>query len=118
MKRSNVRQLVEAGEKNKFYWRAEWLNYIRPEVLKRDHYECQRCNHYWDSTEYPNKKPSRITKAQTVHHILSLELHPELAKDFSNLISLCYRCHNEVEGRDWFKYRVYKKKEPLNEERW
>lgn len=120
MKRSNVRELIEAGEKNKFYKRAEWQKELRPMILKRDHYECQRCLHRWDSDKYPNTRPKKLTRAKTVHHILPMEQYPEYAKETWNLVSLCNRCHNEVEGRDWFKFRVFTKKEKpqINEEKW
>jgi 5-methylcytosine-specific restriction enzyme A len=120
LKKSDVRELVEAGEKNKFYWRSEWQEEIRPAVLDRDHYECQRCLYKWDSEKYPNVRPKKLTRASTVHHIYPLEQYPEYAKEMWNLVSLCYRCHNEVEGRNWFKFKAYKRleKPQVNEERW
>ncbi|MPW26411.1 HNH endonuclease [Alkalibaculum sp. M08DMB] len=91
---------------------------LRPSALERDHYECQRCNHNWDSEQYPNKRKKTLTIAKTVHHIYSVEKYPEYAKELWNLVSLCYRCHNEVEGRAWFKFKEYKKKPQINDERW
>lgn len=91
---------------------------LRPTALDRDHYECQRCWHNWDSEQYPNKRPKKLSIAKTVHHIYPLEQYPEYAKDLNNLVSLCYRCHNEVEGRDWFKFKSYKQKPKINEECW
>lgn len=119
MKKSNVRELVEAGEKNKFYWRSEWTEELRPMILERDRFECQRCLHKWDSETYPNTRPKKLTRAKTVHHIYPLELYPEYAKEPWNLVSLCYRCHNEVEGRNWFSFKEFKKKKvEINEECW
>ena len=69
---------------NPFYRTKAWKR-VRLEVLARDHHLCQRC------------RSNRIlTKADTVHHRKSLELHPELALEPSNLVSLCACCHNVV----------------------
>lgn len=37
-----------------------------------------------------------MREAKTVHHIKHLEDAPELAFEDSNLISLCYSCHNKA----------------------
>jgi 5-methylcytosine-specific restriction endonuclease McrA len=34
----------------------------------------------------------------SVHHILGLLTHPELAYNESNLASLCDACHNQIEA--------------------
>ena len=38
-------------------------------------------------------------EGNTVHHIMELKEHPELALDDENLVSLCTQCHNERHGR-------------------
>ena len=57
----------------------------RRSILKRDKYLCREC-----------KKYGRRRDAQTVHHIKTVELFPELAFVDSNLISLCNACHNKA----------------------
>ena len=49
-----------------------WDNYVRPHILKRDNYECQRC-----------KNKSRLE----VHHI------KKGIQTAQNLITLCFKCH-------------------------
>ncbi|MFG6315963.1 HNH endonuclease signature motif containing protein [Bacillus velezensis] len=66
-----------------FYKSKEWQR-CRQFVLRRDNYLCQDC-----------LKNKRITQADTVHHIDELKDHPEKALDESNLISLCFSCHNK-----------------------
>lgn len=94
-----------------FYQSKEWRR-LRKEVLRADKHECQRC-----------KSLGYYTKANTVHHINYVELHPELKleryyKDADgntkrNLISLCHDCHEIIHG-----YRAKEKPAPLTEERW
>lgn len=66
-----------------FYLSKTW-EITRSVVLRRDHYECQKC-----------KDKGKVTKATCVHHIKHLKDYPELALTLENLISLCDACHNE-----------------------
>lgn len=68
---------------NPFYKSAAWLK-CRAFVLIRDNYLCQPC-----------LRNKRLTPANTVHHIVSLEEAPELALDPDNLESICPSCHNK-----------------------
>lgn len=95
---------------HRFYVWGKWKA-IRSEVLRMDHFACQRC-----------KGRGRYTKATTVHHVNYVKKHPDKALDIwysfkglkhRNLISLCHECHEEVHG-----YRKKKKENPLTEERW
>ncbi|HEQ3553578.1 HNH endonuclease [Bacillus subtilis] len=70
-------------EARSFYKSKAWHK-CRQAVLRRDNYLCQDC--------LSNK---RITQAETVHHIEELRDHPEKALDASNLVSLCFSCHNK-----------------------
>jgi len=47
---------------------------------------CERC-----------KERGFIKGAQLVHHKQSRRTNPELAYEWSNLMSLCIRCHNIIE---------------------
>ena len=95
----------------KFYESKYWRR-LRKVILKGDKYECFHC-----------KSRGVYTKANTVHHINYLRLHPELALEMyykdddgvtkRNLISLCHDCHEHI--HEW----VQKEKvEPLTIERW
>lgn len=55
------------------------------QILRRDGYMCQWCKRY-----------GRKVEATTVHHIKHVEEYPELAFVDSNLISLCFGCHNKA----------------------
>lgn len=95
---------------NPFYLSKEWRR-LRKEVLEDDKYECQL-----------HKQRGFYKQANTVHHVKTVEEHPELALEkyyidecgrrIRNLISLCKECHEEVHGHR------HKPKEYLTEERW
>ena len=95
---------------HKFYTWNRWKQ-VRQQVLKMDHYECQRCREH-----------HKYTAATTVHHVNYVKRHPEMSLDIyytfagvehRNLISLCHECHEPVHG-----YRKPEKQVPLTEERW
>ena len=83
-----------------FYCRAAWRK-TRKMVLQRDHYLCQHC-----------LAEGRVTPATEVHHIKKLEDYPDLALDLSNLVSLCWTCHELTKDRNlqlnWRKRAVLK----------
>lgn len=103
--------IIRSDNPTRFYKVKEWLK-VRIIVLRRDHYECQRCNGHWKS-DIPIKH-KRISKAKYVHHIKSLLDYPKLCITLSNLVSLCFNCHETVEQRNIGK----EKKEPLTVEMW
>lgn len=78
-----------------YYTTTRWRT-KRAFILKRDGYMCQEC-----------KKYGKRVEATTVHHIKTVEEHPELAFDNKNLISLCAKCHNKAhpEKGGGFKYK-------------
>lgn len=66
---------------------GDWQN-KRAEIIRRDDYTCMRCD------KRPNKDKL------TVHHI---KPRSQGGGDYSaNLLTLCKRCHDYVEGRDLF----------------
>lgn len=71
-----------------FYKTKRWEN-KRKNILKRDKYMCRECARYGKTTE-----------ANTVHHIIPIELRPDLKLDNRNLISLCEGCHNQMHDRN------------------
>lgn len=92
------------GNTDVFYKSGMWRR-KREEILERDHFECQKCK----------LKKHRLSKANTVHHIVHLRDNPDLMLSNKNLISLCERCHNEEHPEKRFKS---KKKRFVNEEMW
>ena len=57
----------------------KYISFIfTPEVLKRDRYECQVC---YSSLNLQ------------VHHIIPVNINPNLVDDVKNLITLCTECH-------------------------
>lgn len=81
--RYKKRTLKEQG----FYHSPAWRR-VRKVVLQRDHYLCQHC-----------LLQDRITPATEVHHKVPLEERPEQALVVSNLISLCWPCHELTKTR-------------------
>lgn len=67
-------------DKVKFRSSSVWKR-KRMEILKRDHKRCKICNG---------------TDGLQVHHIYSLDTHPALKLENSNLITLCSECHHNA----------------------
>lgn len=98
-------------ETNPFYLSPAWRR-LRRRVLAADKYECQDC-----------KARGRYTRANTVHHVMHLDEHPELAlsetyqdetgAEHRQLVSLCHDCHEQQH-----EYRAEPKPPPLTPERW
>lgn len=66
-----------------FYRSKQWQG-LRQQVLDRDHYTCQYCHR-------PN--------ANTVDHIVPVEVNQSKRADINNLAVICRRCHREK--TDW-----------------
>lgn len=108
----DIQKKVEAGDVLAFYSTQIWKR-KRREILERDHYQCQRCLGKYKPE--PGRVP-RLTRARTVHHDIPLRECFALALVDRNLVSLCFRCHEEIEGRaDW---KINNTVERLTEERW
>lgn len=58
---------------------------LRLVALKRDHYLCQRC-----------LESDRPTQATEVHHIVGIDVAPELRLVLENLASMCAPCHKYI----------------------
>jgi 5-methylcytosine-specific restriction protein A len=69
-------------------------------------FECQKC-----------KRRGKVSKATCVHHKKHLKDYPELALVDSNLISLCYACHNEEHPEKLASVETEKRKQ-ITPERW
>ena len=64
---AQLRALIAQGRKEAFYSWPEWKS-LRPEVLRLDNSECQRC-----------KARGKYRPARIVHHVKHLEDRPDLA---------------------------------------
>jgi 5-methylcytosine-specific restriction enzyme A len=60
---------------------SEWRK-LRLVALKRDNYLCLEC-----------LKSDRPTQAKEVHHIIGIDINPNLRLDLDNLASVCKPCH-------------------------
>lgn len=105
-----IKELISERCLWKFYKSKEWRQ-VKDEVLKEQKHECQEC-----------LRQGKITIADTVHHVQFVRKWPELAlskyyvyngKQYRNLIAVCRECHNKLHPE-----KSFKKKEPLNSERW
>ena len=103
--RKELLEAIKQGNVRKFYKSREWRK-KRRQIFLRDNYECQKC-----------KSQGRYHKAEAVHHIKHLRDQPELALVDSNLISLCYNCHNEEHPEKLSKVEV-NRREDIIPERW
>lgn len=103
--RKELLEEIKQGNVRKFYKSREWRK-KRRYILWRDNYECQKC-----------KNEGKYHKAETVHHIKHLREFPELALVDSNLISLCFNCHNEEHPEKLASVKVEKRKQ-ITPERW
>ncbi len=106
---------IKEGDYHSFLCSKAWKE-KRIEVLNRDSYECQRCKGVYDGG-YPVDK-IRLTRAVLVHHHVAAQENVELVLDDDNLVSLCWRCHEIVEGRVDGFIKFIKKKKPTTEEKW
>lgn len=100
----------------KFYKSKEWRE-LRAEVLRENHYECQRC-----------LERGRYTQATMVHHVQEVRKRPDLAlsktyvdgegNEHKQLLPLCNPCHEKEHDRlgDYQKER--NRDRFTNEERW
>lgn len=110
---ARLNQLIEGGKPDNFYHWSAW-EHLRDEVLKFDHYECQRC-----------KAKGKYRKATVVHHVKHLKDRPDLALSLYDpdtherqLVSLCKACHEEVHPERIQKWKYKAVKKQLTEERW
>lgn len=104
-------------EELKFYKSSKWQR-KREEILKLDHYECQRCKH---NGKYKDVKGVKsYTRAKLVHHDYRYKEYPQYAlmhyvNGNRNLYSLCQSCH-EIEHED--ERGFIDTKDDFNEEKW
>lgn len=99
------RELIADGKELVFYKSNLWEK-KRLEILERDNYECQRCLGKLGTINKP-----RLTKANTVHHIVEVKEDSSHMLDDDNLISVCKQCHNIIHNRGTkINKKTFKKK--------
>ena len=108
-----LQKLIADGDIHEFYISPEWQR-LRKEVLKEQRKECQ-CH----------KERGEYCKANHVHHVNYVRIHPELALSKwykngngvikRNLIAACKMCHETVCHPERLRWN---KKDPLTPERW
>lgn len=81
---------------------SEEYRIARAQTLKRDNYQCQMCD----------TKKGKLN----VHHIIEWSENVYLRTDTDNLITLCWRCHRDIRGKEkhyraLFTSIVYQNKE-------
>lgn len=103
--RPEILKAIQEGNVRKFYKSREWRK-KRPEILKRDNYECQRC-----------KRMGRYSRGVVVHHIKHLRDRPDLALDDDNLETQCEACHN-IEHPEKLGQEEAAKRKQITPERW
>ena len=108
---AQLRALIAQGRKEAFYSWPEWKS-LRPEVLRLDNSECQRC-----------KARGKYRPARIVHHVKHLEDRPDLALSVwdpdtgeRQLVSVCKLCHEELHPESQRQFRRIRA--PLTAERW
>ena len=106
-----LRELIDVGNEQQFYFWHEWRYDVRPYVLDLDHHECQQC-----------KRRGRFRRGYIVHHIKHLKDAPELALSVyapdgsRQLETVCKRCHEEYHPENLPKYKP--RAQPVTLERW
>lgn len=111
-----IEHLISIDRLDKFY-HSKYFRNLKKEVLREQHYECQRCRENGKLTIVKLDKK----KSGVLHHVKEVRTHPELAlskyyydehgKKHKQLIVLCNECHEIVHDR-------FAINEPLNIERW
>ncbi len=74
-----------------FYKTKEWER-KRIVILKKDRYLCKECYRY-----------GKVVEANTVHHVIPLQVRPDLKLNNKNLISLCEGCHEKMHNKFSFE---------------
>lgn len=93
-----IKELIVNNRVHEFYNSPLWKR-KKKEILKGQHYECQRC-----------KARGKYTPARTVHHKKYLRRRPDLALEDDNLEAICDSCHYDEHHKEKSGF--------INEERW
>lgn len=110
-----IKDCIRKDDMHPFYVNEKWKK-KRLEIMQRDHFECQKCRGRGKIKILKSNSSHRDQRAY-VHHIRHLKDYPELALTDSNLVTLCFSCHEEehIDERNLFRKN---KKGFTNEEKW
>lgn len=113
MQLAKLRDLIDAGEEQKFYSWKVWEHLSAQVRTRLDNSECQKC-----------KARGKYSPAEIVHHVKHLRDRPDLALSIFDpdtgerqLLSLCRACH-ELEHPERMRTASGPAEKPLTEERW
>lgn len=123
-----IREWIKAGELWRFYKTSEWMK-LKRKILKENHFECAECRKLGKVTRWDLDKDGVKHTLSTVHHVMRVRDHPELAlsrtyrdretgEEKVNLVPVCKSCHNRLHPE---KIASRTEKDPdayTNEERW
>lgn len=100
-----IRELIRKRELWKFYKTKDWMR-LKESVLRDAHYECAECRRRGIVTRYDIGEDGTKRRLSTVHHVMHVRSHPELAMSRTytdrdgtvrqNLIPVCKACHNKI----------------------
>lgn len=94
--------------RNKLLYPENWVDTIRPDILKRDNYKCKKCgikhrsyvlvdsNFNWTVIDKLEHDEYKTYGAKTYRVFLQV-CHLDNVKsncDYNNLIAMCPKCHN------------------------
>lgn len=113
--------------RNKNLYPENWVDTIRPDILKRDSYKCRDCGIKHRSYVLVDSKGNRTliekdeheeykTYGANTYRIYLQVAHLDCVKsncDYSNLLSLCPTCHNRRDRGHKVVMRLAEKKNLL-----
>jgi predicted patatin/cPLA2 family phospholipase len=93
--------------KNKQNYPENWTDEIRPKILKRDNFKCQKCQIKHRSIGYYNDKKQFIEADNfiktwaNIHNYKIIKIHLQVAhldqntlnNEDNNLLTMCPKCH-------------------------
>jgi len=113
-----IEYLKSINRLDKFY-HSKYFKHLKREVLREQHYECQRCKNKGKLTIVKET----IKRSGVVHHVKEVRKYPSLALSkyyfddqgtkHKQLIVLCNGCHEIEHDRFSIKEPVF-----FNEEKW
>lgn len=85
--RININKRTNNNETQKVYNKSIWRK-VKAEALKRSNHMCEVC-----------RVKGKVTPADHVHHIIKVsDGNSSTHYNLDNLIAVCAKCHNKVEG--------------------
>lgn len=112
--------------KNRSNYPPDWFDVIRPAVLKRDHYKCQKCGIQHRSVYYVDNMGVYVIADEFVqqwakkHGFRVFKVHLQVAhlnqdtkdNELSNLTALCPGCHLKYDSAVNVLKRIANRRKP------